>query len=309
VLSRLLAVFLSLAVLYACTDDDPVVVAPPPSPEVTESVESRPTSRPPRLRRDRRIKTDVPHRPRPLARRLVELRRELLANVERWVAAGSDPKSRLGRRVALESVTLQRLMRSLVADSELARKVRMELPAWLRAYAARHIELGARLRALVSPVKRPVELETSRPLAPRTLLRIFRRAARRYGVNWHILAAINFVETRFGRIVGPSSAGALGPMQFLPSTWERYGNGGDIRDPRDAVPAAARLLREAGSAGNMRGALLAYNNSDAYADAVLTYANDMREDPRTYYVYWCWEVFVITTKGDVQLTGRGAERG
>jgi hypothetical protein len=236
---------------------------------------------------------------------MVALRRRLLADVDQWVVAGADPGSKLGRIVAKESVALQRLQRLLVADATLARRVLPQLPAWLRPGIAEHIQIGARLRALVQPVKRPGRLETTRPLSPSVLLRLFKRAARRYDVEWRVLAAINFVETRFGRIVGPSSAGALGPMQFLPATWQQYGRG-DIRDPGDAIPAAARLLQSAGAAGDVRAALLAYNNSDAYADAVLAYARDMRVDPRAYYVYWCWEVFVITTRGDVQLTGPGA---
>ena len=64
---------------------------------------------------------------------------------------------------------------------------------------------------------------------------------------WTYLAAIHLVETRMGRIRGASTAGARGPMQFLPSTWALYGAGGDINDPRDAILAAARLLRHHGA--------------------------------------------------------------
>jgi hypothetical protein len=60
-------------------------------------------------------------------------------------------------------------------------------------------------------------------------------------VRWFYLAAINFVETDFGRVAGPSSAGAQGPMQFLPATWAIYGHG-DIHRASDAIVAAARFL-------------------------------------------------------------------
>ena len=59
------------------------------------------------------------------------------------------------------------------------------------------------------------------------------------GVPWTVLAAINLVETRMGRIVVPGSAAAQGPMQFLPATWARYGGGGDVDNPHDATAAAA----------------------------------------------------------------------
>ncbi len=81
-------------------------------------------------------------------------------------------------------------------------------------------------------------------LRPRLLLP---GGAGRYGVGWNYLAAIHLVETKFGRVKSDSVAGAQGPMQFIPSTWRIYGNGGDIHDPHDAILAAARLLRANGA--------------------------------------------------------------
>jgi hypothetical protein len=52
-------------------------------------------------------------------------------------------------------------------------------------------------------------------------------------------AAVNFVESAFGRVRSSSSAGVQGPMQFLPSTWAAHGLGGDVHDPRDAGLGAA----------------------------------------------------------------------
>ncbi len=116
-----------------------------------------------------------------------------------------------------------------------------------------------------------------------------------------MLAAINFVESRFGRALGPSAAGAVGPMQFLPATWEIYGDGGDIMDPRDAILAAARYLKSLGADEDVRAALFSYNRSEAYVDAVLTYASEMEADETALYVYYFWRVFVATTGGDVAV--------
>ncbi len=152
----------------------------------------------------------------------------------------------------------------------------------------------------------PVDIRTAEPAPASELLLYYRSAQRTLGVPWHVLAAVNFVESRFGRILGPSSAGALGPMQFLRSTWAAYGRGGDILDPRDAIFAAARLLRAAGAPGDLRSALYAYNHSNVYVDSIITYARQMKRDIRTYYAYHSWEVFVLTDRGDLQLTGPGS---
>ena len=102
------------------------------------------------------------------------------------------------------------------------------------------------------------------------LLAYYREAERRFGVPWHVLAAVNFVETAFGKVRSRSTAGAQGPMQFLPATWRAYGLGGDVDDPRDAILGAANLLRSSGAPGDLRRALYAYNHSTLYVDAVLS---------------------------------------
>jgi membrane-bound lytic murein transglycosylase B len=121
------------------------------------------------------------------------------------------------------------------------------------------------------------------------------------GVGWNYLAAINFVETRFGSIVGVSSAGAEGPMQFLPSTWTSYGQGGDVRSPRDAIMAAGRMLAADGFANDRDHAIYAYNHAHAYVQAVDDYAALIAADPAAYATFYRWDVYYVTTGGDVLL--------
>jgi murein DD-endopeptidase MepM/ murein hydrolase activator NlpD len=110
---------------------------------------------------------------------------------------------------------------------------------------------------------------------PPFLLPIYQAAGTAYGVPWQLLAAINEVETDYGRVLDVSSAGAEGWMQFLPSSWAAYGvdaNGDGFKDPynpADAIFAAARYLRAAGAATDLRGAVFSYNHSQAYVESVM----------------------------------------
>jgi len=110
---------------------------------------------------------------------------------------------------------------------------------------------------------------------PPFLLPIFQAAGAAYGIPWQILAAINEVETDYGRDLSVSSAGAEGWMQFLPSSWAEYGvdaNGDGFKDPynpADAIFTAARYLRAAGGDTDLRQAIFAYNHSQAYVSSVL----------------------------------------
>ncbi|HEY6887907.1 MAG TPA: lytic murein transglycosylase, partial [Solirubrobacter sp.] len=110
---------------------------------------------------------------------------------------------------------------------------------------------------------------------PPFLLPIYQAAGIEYGVRWEVLAAINEIETDYGRNLNVSTAGAVGWMQFMPSTWQRYGvdaNHDGIKDPYnpvDAIFAAARYLKAAGADKDIRGAIYAYNHADWYVDSVL----------------------------------------
>jgi len=110
---------------------------------------------------------------------------------------------------------------------------------------------------------------------PPFLLPIYQAAGTAYDIPWQVLAAINEVETDYGRDLNLSSAGAEGWMQFLPSSWARYGvdaTGSGYEDPynpADAIFAAARYLSAAGGAQHIRGAVFSYNHSAAYVEAVM----------------------------------------
>jgi hypothetical protein len=140
------------------------------------------------------------------------------------------------------------------------------------------------------------------PPAPAdALMAYYREAEAASGVGWNYLAAINLIESRFGSIEGDSTAGAQGPMQFLPSTWDAYGNGGDIRSPRDSIMAAGRYLAANGFSNDRDGAIFRYNNAAQYVRAVNDYAAVLEADPGAFAGYYRWDVYYRTTAGDVLL--------
>jgi soluble lytic murein transglycosylase-like protein len=115
----------------------------------------------------------------------------------------------------------------------------------------------------------------------------YQEAYVRFGVDPSYLASINFIESNFGRVNGPSSAGAVGPMQFIPDTWQAFGLGGSVNDPHDSIMGAANYLVHNGAPADMRNAIWHYNNSFDYVDSVESFARAYREDPawldRMYY--------------------------
>src|SRR6185437_15445633 len=124
---------------------------------------------------------------------------------------------------------------------------------------------------------------------PANYLQLYQESAAEYcpGLSWTVLAAIGEIESGDGANDGPSSAGALGPMQFMPSTWrvwgpDAFGRTGppDIMDPLDAVPSAARMLCADGAAAtaSLRGAIFAYNHATWYVDEVLALASEYAQN-------------------------------
>jgi murein DD-endopeptidase MepM/ murein hydrolase activator NlpD len=132
-----------------------------------------------------------------------------------------------------------------------------------------------------SPLGRPPAVPSVRSYEE--LLDLWHRAGAAYGVPWEVLAAINKIESNFGQNMGPSSAGALGWMQFIPSSWDRWGmdaDGDGIADPwnpEDGVYAAARYLAAAGAHEDLSRAIFAYNHAQWYVDDVLRLASLFRE--------------------------------
>ena len=178
------------------------------------------------------------------------------------------------------------------------------LPARWRSVAERH--LAARREFVrMSRGQGPTMLPAWRIIQPEpaaNLLSYYRKAEAATGIEWEVLAAVNLVETGMGRIDGISVANAQGPMQFLPTTWAEPGIGaGNIRDPHDAIQAAARYLVRRGGLQNIRRGLWGYNNSDYYGRAVLLYASLMKEDPAAYTGLYHWEIHFNAAAGDLWL--------
>jgi membrane-bound lytic murein transglycosylase B len=124
------------------------------------------------------------------------------------------------------------------------------------------------------------------------LLSDYREAAHGFGIRWQLLAAINFVESDFGRARTTARADAQGPMQFEPATWRAYGIGGDVNRARDAILGAANLLAAYGGRINELAALGHYNLSPLYWDAILHLAHRIATVPTALREYYAWKLYV-----------------
>jgi membrane-bound lytic murein transglycosylase B len=233
------------------------------------------------------VSTTAPPRSAPAVTTAAE---RLAAQLTPAETAIRDPATPAGKLPTLGRAQ-QRAYRALVRHPRLLPKVLAQLPPTLRRTVKANVLAGSELRKLNGPARRLPRWRIVAPAPASQLLAAYRTAQAKLAVPWEYLAAIHLVETRTGRIRGTSSAGAQGPMQFLPSTWNRYGRGGDIQATGDAIPAAARLLRANGAPTDMAGALYAYNPSRRYVRAVGAYAGQLRANPRAYLGYYHWQVF------------------
>jgi Transglycosylase SLT domain len=243
----------------------------------------------------------LPRDPAALAQRLTETDRELGAAVDRWRTEGSLERHPPPDDVTLWALHQQRIHLLLTPREHLAEQVLALVPGRVAA----HLRATFRARrglGKITPAT-PGRYRTGPPEPPARLLAYYRSAQRRFGVGWAVLAAINFVESAFGRMRNSSAAGAQGPMQFIPSTWEAYGLGGDINDPRDAILAAANYLHANGAPRRLRAALYRYNPSELYVNAVLAYTERIRREPRAFFSYYSWQVFVRVPGGTRRITG------
>jgi hypothetical protein len=247
--------------------------------------------------------TAIPGDPAALAHALRSTTTDLRRAIDDWVRKGDPAKGDAPEPVVLLALHQQRIYRYLARNPDVASRTYGGLPKALAGEARANVAAIRGLLSLAHPISGPVKLRLRPPAPADVLLGHFRRAERRFGVEWEVLAAVMFVETKFGRVRSPSYTGAQGPMQFMPGTWAAYGMGGDVHDTRDSLLAAANYLHASGAPGDYRRALYAYNHSQAYVDAVLLHARQMKRDVRNYYGYYNWQVYVITPDGDRRLTG------
>jgi membrane-bound lytic murein transglycosylase B len=190
---------------------------------------------------------------------------------------------------------MQRVELRLSDDSALAASVIRLLPAKLARDVTDDVLAHRELARLTPP--RPLSAFRPGPAAAASKLRAwYAEGQRRSGVSWQVLAAVNFVESDFGRMRETSVAGAQGPMQFMPSSWTSYGRG-DVHDPHAAILGAARFLQAAGARADERSALYRYNPSWAYVDAVERYAGRIRRSVRAFAQYYARPLVVRTPAG------------
>ncbi|HEX3487828.1 MAG TPA: lytic transglycosylase domain-containing protein [Streptosporangiaceae bacterium] len=190
----------------------------------------------------------------------------------------------------------------LVVNQQVSRKLGLvhQVAALLSAPGTNMSRLQKKVTAILGPGARMESLRSEQlPVSgsggsglPTTYIQLFKESAARYcpGLSWTVLAAIGQIESADGQNEGPSSAGALGPMQFEPSTWARWGIDGfgqtgppNIMNPYDAVPAAARLLCADGAAQggqSLYNAIFDYNHADWYVREVLGLAQGYAKNYR-----------------------------
>jgi hypothetical protein len=184
----------------------------------------------------------------------------------------------VGAQVSARLGLVHHVVALISAPSLGIHKLRREVHAATR-HGAKLVTLREQTPAAKTTPATPVNTNQR----PTTYVQLFQESAAKYcpGLPWTVLAAIGQIESADGANMGPSSAGALGPMQFLPSTWAEWGTSTpwapgppNVMNPFDAVPSAARYLCAAGgaTASGLPGAIFAYNHAQWYVNEVLALA-------------------------------------
>jgi soluble lytic murein transglycosylase-like protein len=246
------------------------------------------------------LNAPIPRAPETLADTLERTDEGLRDAIKGWRDHGRPAPS----QVVLYALYQQRIYRLLAHTDGLARQTFARLPAPLATESWDFVRAHRGLYRLTPPI-RAAAIKVGKAKPALDLLLYYREAQRRFRVPWNVLAAVNFVESKFGKLRSASAAGAQGPMQFMPATWRQYGLGGNVHDAHDAILGAANYLRASGAPRKLRRALYAYNHSSAYVDAVLRYARRIASDRVTFYALYNWQVFVKTPTGDRRVTGPG----
>ena len=204
--------------------------------------------------------------------------------------------------VAAAGLAQQVAYRQLGSHPDWQASVLAALPTDLRRVAELHAGARREFRGMHSQLS--TTLPAWRIVSPEpmdVLLDAYKDAEAEFGIPWKYLAAINLVETGLGRIRGTSIAGAQGPMQFMPATWDAYGGGGDINDTHDAIRAAARYLAANNGRTDIAQALYRYNHSQRYVVGVQIYADLIVQHPRAFNGFYHWGIWYLTDSGDVYL--------
>jgi membrane-bound lytic murein transglycosylase B len=220
-----------------------------------------------------------------------------LATDERTLRDPSTPEAALAGAAHRQ----QAAYRAIGRHPEWDAITRPRIPSALLATYDENIDARRQLTAMTPPKDTVPPWRIVAPAPADELLGYYRDAEAATGVGWSYLAAINLIETRFGSIDGLSTAGAQGPMQFLPSTFAAYGEGGDVHSPRDAIMAAGRYLAANGFAADRDSAIYRYNHATEYVRAVNDIATVLASDPGAFAGYYRWDVYYNTTAGDVLL--------
>lgn len=228
--------------------------------------------------------------------------------VSAWARSG-ELRQEPPADVTLFALDQQRVLRLLARRPDLAGRVLRRQPPGRRR-AARRILAALRDIRRLNAGHRAHDVRTGPAESAADLLDHYNDAQETFGVGWHVLAAVNLVESQFGRLRNTSVSGAQGPMQFMPATWASYGRGGNVRDPRDAIMGAANYLSASGAPRDYARALYAYNPSPLYVDAVLSYARVMTQRRRAFHELYAWQVYARDNGApERRLTGPGLRSG